>query len=318
MSGKFVVSLDFELMWGVRDKRSIDDFGNNILGARIAIIEMLNLFDEYGIHVTWATVGLLFAENKDEMLEFYPKVKPSYDCNQFCPYSYLLNSVGKSEKEDPYHFAYSLINRIVDTPFQEIATHTYSHYYCLESGQTIEQFECDLTSALDIADSKGITVKSIVFPRNQSSSEYISVCKNLGLLSYRGNPDSSIYQEKSQENRNQFVRGLRLLDSVLPVDGYHGSSLSKDFGITNIKSSRFLRPISAKAPAIVSALQYYRIIFEMRHAAKNGLVYHLWWHPHNFGLNTAVNIANLKCILLEFKKLEDEFGMESLSMSELS
>lgn len=32
--GAFVISLDFELMWGVRDKRTIADYGRNILGVR--------------------------------------------------------------------------------------------------------------------------------------------------------------------------------------------------------------------------------------------------------------------------------------------
>src|SRR5450631_2733915 len=34
--GAFVISLDFELMWGVRDKRTIADYGRNILGVRRA------------------------------------------------------------------------------------------------------------------------------------------------------------------------------------------------------------------------------------------------------------------------------------------
>jgi hypothetical protein len=36
-SGAFVISLDFELLWRVRDKRTIADYGANILGVRRAI-----------------------------------------------------------------------------------------------------------------------------------------------------------------------------------------------------------------------------------------------------------------------------------------
>jgi len=42
----FVVSLDFELLWGVRDKRTIADYGANMLGVRRAIPAILDLFDE--------------------------------------------------------------------------------------------------------------------------------------------------------------------------------------------------------------------------------------------------------------------------------
>ncbi len=318
MSGKFVISLDFELMWGVRDKRTIENYGESILGARTAVLEMLNLFKIHDIHVTWAIVGLLFAENKEEMLEFYPNILPSYINTNFCPYSYLLNEVGNNEKDDPYHYAFSLIKKIASSPNQEIATHTYSHYYCLENGQNVEQFKVDLLSAINIARSKGIKIKSIVFPRNQFSDEYVSASNKLGLSYFRGNPESFIYQESSQESINNFVRGLRLIDSIIPIDGHHcfgKAAISEN--ILNIKSSRFLRPITSKTPSLFSKLQYYRIVSEMKYAAKNNLIYHLWWHPHNFGLNTAENIYNLNKILLFFKKLEKNYGMQSLSMSQL-
>ena len=65
--GKFVISLDFELMWGVRDKKTIESYGQNILGVREAIPAMLNAFDKYGINATFSTVGFLFAKNKKEL-----------------------------------------------------------------------------------------------------------------------------------------------------------------------------------------------------------------------------------------------------------
>jgi hypothetical protein len=37
MSGEFVISLDFELMWGVRDHATRDTYGANVLGGREAI-----------------------------------------------------------------------------------------------------------------------------------------------------------------------------------------------------------------------------------------------------------------------------------------
>jgi hypothetical protein len=54
-----IISLDFELFWGVRDKRTIGNYGRNILGVREALPAMLALFRDYGIRATWATVGLL-------------------------------------------------------------------------------------------------------------------------------------------------------------------------------------------------------------------------------------------------------------------
>ena len=78
MSGRLVFSLDFELMWGVRDHRTVDDYGDAVLGVRQALPRLLKLFDAYGVSATWATVGLLFARNRQEMLEYFPANRPSY------------------------------------------------------------------------------------------------------------------------------------------------------------------------------------------------------------------------------------------------
>ncbi len=84
MTGVFVISLDFELFWGVRDSKSLADYGPNILGVRRVIPAMLKLFREYDVRVTIATVGMLFARDKDELVRNLPNppvkyLDPRYD-----------------------------------------------------------------------------------------------------------------------------------------------------------------------------------------------------------------------------------------------
>src|SRR6185437_13704517 len=85
----------------------------------------------------------------------------------------------------------------------------------------------------------------------------------------------------------------------------------------NIPSSRFLRPFSRKLK-IFEPLRIRRIRSDLHYAAKNRLIYHLWWHPHNFGEDTNENLAVLKTILECFSHMRDKYGMESLNMRELS
>ena len=66
-NGAFVISLDFELMWGVRDKKGIDQYGENILGVRKAIPALLKLFEEFEINCTFSTVGFLFFEDSKNL-----------------------------------------------------------------------------------------------------------------------------------------------------------------------------------------------------------------------------------------------------------
>jgi hypothetical protein len=65
-------------------------------------------------------------------------------------------------------------------------------------------------------------------------------------------------------------------------------------------------------------LRLRRIKKAMTYAAKRGEVFHLWWHPHNFGINQEENFKNLTEILEHFKTLQRKYSMRSASMKEIS
>src|SRR5215510_1712817 len=119
--GAFVISLDFELMWGVRDKRTIDDYGANVRGVREVVPALLDLFAERNIACTWATVGLLFFSTNAAMRAALPAPKPRYSDARLSSYNYL-DEVGADEERDPHYYGLSLIKRILDHPAQEIGT----------------------------------------------------------------------------------------------------------------------------------------------------------------------------------------------------
>ncbi len=318
-SGHFVISLDFELMWGVRDNRTKEDYGQNILGAKFAINQMLDVFEKNSVKATFAIVGFLFHKDKLNLLGSIPNHKPTYFEKKLSPYEDLGNLIGEDENDDPYYFGYSLVQKIKSKIIHEIATHTYCHYYCLEEGQTIEQFEEDLKWAISVAKLSDIEIKSIVFPRNQYNIEYLNVCKKLGIESFRGNERSLIYESTNGAEQTLFRRALRLIDSYINVTGYHcySNEMMKESTPFNIPSSRFLRPYSTKL-AFIEQLKFLRIKNAMTYAAKNNLTYHLWWHPHNFGSNCVENIMFLDRILKHYEFLNKEYDFQSITMKELS
>jgi len=316
--GRFIISLDFEINWGVRDQQTLDQYGTNLLGVRQAIPAMLELFQEFGLRVTWATVGLLFFSDKREMLAHLPNVQPQYSNPTLSPYL-ALDNVGANEAIDPYHFGHSLIEQIRRTPGQEIATHTFCHYYCLERGQTAESFRADLEAAVQVAQKQNITLRSLVFPRNQYNAQYLTICQDLGITSYRGNEESWIYKERNEEQQSLYKRGARLLDAYFNLSGPNCHALPKiaqQFPF-NIPASRFLRPWSARLQAL-EELRLRRILSAMEHAARNNEVFHLWWHPHNFGVNIPQNMAVLRRIAEYYHYLKSTYRMESQSMGDLA
>ncbi len=316
MASSFIISLDFELHWGVRDKKTVGGpYRRNLMGARTAIPFMLKLFEMYGAKATWSTVGMLFAESKEEWLAYAPERKPNYTNSKLDAYQEVI---GKNEKEDPLHFAHSIIKRISETAGQEISTHTWSHYYCLEAGQTKEDFRADVDAAVRIATDKGYKLESIVFPRNQYNPDYDDVLLYHGINVIRRNPSHPFYREDDGDGSTElWKRGGRLADAYVPVSGYQNGKTEKlSSELISTVGSRFLRPYSQKLRKLEN-LRLHRIKSEMKKAAKSGMDYHLWWHPHNFGTNTEENLYILERILEHFKVLEKEYGMESKGMAQL-
>jgi peptidoglycan/xylan/chitin deacetylase (PgdA/CDA1 family) len=315
--GRFVISLDFELHWGVRDKLSVSAYRDNLLGEREVVPELLRLFAEYGIHATWATVGFMFFRSRAELLRSVPQNLPNYTHRELSPYD-SLTTIGESERDDPFHFAPSLIHQIMAVTDQEIATHTFSHYYCLERGQDEESFRADLTTALEVArDQNGIDIRTIVFPRNQVDLDCLRVCSDLGIKAYRGNPTSWLYTARSGDDESTARRGLRLLDAYLPISGTNAHYPTDQAGGLphNVPASRYLRPYSHVLRAL-EPLRLRRILDNMTLAAERKQLYHLWWHPHDFGARPEQNLAVLTRILERFAALRESNGMESLNMLE--
>ena len=318
-TGLFIISLDFELMWGVRDKRTIESYGRNILGVKRVIPSLLKLFTQYEIRATFATVGFLFARNKEELYRHLPVTKPVYSTTKYSPYeNSYLDQIGTSEADDPYHFGASLVDMIRQTPGQELASHTFCHYYCLEQA-SLQSFEEDLGAAKSISAQYGVELESIVFPRNQYTQQHIKICRKLGFTAYRGNEKSFMYSPRNNnDQQNRFIKALRLLDSYLNISGHHTFRIQPDeSGIVNIPASRFLRPYSPTLRNL-NAIRLRRIKNSMTYAARRGEAFHLWWHPHNFGVNLSQNLSSLEEILQHFQVLHNRYDMQSKTMKEVA
>jgi len=313
--GALVISLDFELHWGVRDKCSPDGpYRDNLLGARKAIPQILDLFEEFDVAATWATVGFLFAESRREREDFSPPVRPQYVDQRLDPY---VEPTGEDEDADPLHFAAGLIARIAKHPKQEIATHTFSHYYCQEPGETREAFAADLSSAVAIAESHGIRLHSIVFPRNQFRPGYEEILKKAGISAYRGNEPHWMYRPRKRSEETLAVRAPRLLDHYVSLSGSKvvgWDEVLQPNGLCDVRSSMFLRPYSVQRRGLES-VRLRRICSGIREAAERRGIFHLWWHPHNFGAHTRDNLDFLRNVLEVFSECRLTHGMKSLSMA---
>lgn len=317
MNGNFIISLDFELHWGVAEVRDVETYSQYFLNTRATIIEMLQLFKEYNIRVTWATVGFLFAESLEEAMAFCPDKQPSYIDQKLNYYNLFKNkTVGSNETTDPYHFGASLIEEILKIKGQELASHTFSHYYCNEPGQTIEEFEMDLEASQNISQNKfNQTLTSLVFPRNQYNCLYLQSLKNNNYKVIRTNPNVWFWN-----STNKLIPLARAVDTLIPISKnliFKDSEIKIENGVVLLPASRFFRPYSEKEK-LIQKLKMRRIKKEMLSAAKKGENYHLWWHPHNFGFFPRQNLIQLRELLEYYKRLNTDYHFSSKNMGDFN
>jgi peptidoglycan/xylan/chitin deacetylase (PgdA/CDA1 family) len=316
VEGKFVISLDFELKWGVLQRGGDSPYNDNVEGVWTILPQMLELFEKYNCRVTWSTVGFLYYENAQQLLNDIPEIQPQYSNPVYSPYLFMAENYDHLKNEELY-FAPSLIKKIQETPGQFIGTHTYSHYYCLEEGQSAAEFEADIKSANKVASRFGIRNQSIIFPRNQLNEKYIDILVRNGIKVIRSNPENYFYRAGKNEDKSAIGKLGRLLDTYFNITGHHTAKESdvykKDF--IDIPGSRFLRPFEPKL-SFMEKMKVRRVKKSMLYAAKKGEIYHLWWHPHNFGKHIDESLEILESILKYYAHLNEKYNYKSYAMED--
>lgn len=310
---QFVISLDFELFWGVSDTQTVASYGNNVQGEWSAVPRLLALFRRYGIKVSWATVGMAMCRNYKQWRDIRPAILPGYVRREISPYT--LDALVKEHPK--LFFARPLVEKILATPGQELATHTYSHFYCNEPGATPAQFAADLACARTIAKELGVHCRSLVLPRNQIAETFLSVLPAAGIQVYRGNPQHWLYRNGDAVTGGMAGRAVRCADGCLPLSGLCDRHPEHNGELLNLPASLFLYPWSKRHRGL-APMRLFRLKRCMTAAARAGSICHLWWHPHNFGVNTDRNLALLESLLQHYCNLADKYGMQSSCMGDFA
>jgi peptidoglycan/xylan/chitin deacetylase (PgdA/CDA1 family) len=320
-----VVSIDVELRWGLRDLVPVDggSYRQHLLGARLALPRLLDVLESYGVRATWAVVGFLMAGSREELLAHAPPpdLRPVYSDARLDPYGDAMHVIGRDEAADPLHFGASLVEQIRARPAQEIASHTFSHYYCLEPGQKRAAFAADLAAARAIAAARGLRLSSIVLPRGQLSPAYAPLMRDAGFSALRGQQGGWLYRPATDSAyRAPLRRAARLVDAYTGATGPHLLEWERmrDHGAPcDVPASMFLRPYRHGLRHL-DGLRLLHIRRALRAAAASGRLFHLWWHLHNVGRDTDQNIGFLRAVLDTFAECRERHGMQSLPMREVA
>ncbi|MDP2088183.1 MAG: polysaccharide deacetylase family protein [Flavobacteriaceae bacterium] len=312
-NGVLVISLDFELMWGSFDHSAVPDKKQYFTNTLYALPKLLDSLVKNQMKATWATVGMLMNDNWDEWSSRMPSHLPTYHNQKLNSYEFGFEQ--RKEGYEKFFFAPSFVRNIVQADNQELGTHTYAHYYCLEPGQNSTQFKADLELALKMAQKFEVPIRSLVFPKNQVNTQYLEECSKKGITTVRSNPNVWYWNMNTPETL--FKKIIRTSDAYIPLrsHSYPINSICNQ-PLTAQPASRFFRP--QHRFELLNRLRLDRIKNEIMEAAKKGHVYHLWWHPHNFGIDPKGSLKALEEIIWLFLYCKETYGMQSKMMKEIN
>lgn len=310
MQGGLVISQDFEMLWGSIGSNKFETFKKNVIHEDFIIDKTLELFKKYKIHATWAIVGAMLCKNSNEANN-YINNDIIYKNWNFSMKDYI-NSI--PDELNKYYFAPHYLYKLLSIKHQEIATHTFSHFYCLEDDSKKSLFEEEIQNSKKIFSEYGVEIKSIILPRNQVNTSWNDVLLKNKITAVRMRQPAFILSKNKQRSKI-----IDFLDSYIPIRKnlcYNIKNIKEENGVYNIKASMFYRTYNEKLK-IFEYLKTARIKHEMTISAKKGLIFHLWWHPHNMGSNIKYNFKQLESILKHYKKLSSKYDYKSYNMEEI-
>lgn len=296
-SGGFLLTFDFELLWGFVHRGSPDRSLLKKLGrTRDLLPKVLELLDEFGVHTTWGVVWALSFQGFRDLEAFVASKAPEL-LPRFVRLARQLAS------EEAVLFFPEFVTRLKATE-HEIASHSFSHLSW--SCASRDHFLSELRLAMFRARELELRPESVIFAENDYEPEALVAAHAAGLRVYRARADFGL---RGRAFPPLLQRGLRLVHTVIPRPA--GFPVAFPISpLAAVPEARFLR---MGGPAVWSRLQRSTIQRELERAAAEGGSYQLWLHPHN--LAAAGGLEELRLVLELYAELRGRYGFENPTLA---
>lgn len=292
----FVMSLDFELAWGVvnDDKSILSVLKRRESSCRTSIFSLLNALERYDVPCTWATVGHLFLSHCEKDETFPHKDMPRFKDSWFSqdPCSNLAR--------DPLFYGKDIVERIMSSTVKhEIGYHSFSHVNFAECSRRVARAEME--ASREIGKDFGIEFKSFVFPRNEVG--HIDLLKEFGFRIYRGRKVGRWKENQSLPARK--INGLAdriLISPVTPILKECVWEIPTCLHYWNPKS-----PLSSLWQARLG----------IRRVVKRKGVFSVYFHPWELVYNRTLE-KSVKALLSFVSDIRDRGEITVVTLGELS
>lgn len=294
-AGAFVVSLDFELAWGTRGRKTARHVGPDLDGTRQAIHGLLKIFERYEIPATWVVVGGMFlgGATRHEWLSAaeFDDI-PVGDC-----------------RSQPHWYAEDILEQLLACKTrQEIGCHTLTHMFVHDSQSCRERFDLELSRCVLLHQQLGLErPRSFIFPKHFMA--HFDLLVKHGFEVMRG-PEAGWFEHLPT------VRG-KALGRLLSAKLRQAPSVTQAGqrqGLMVVPSSQFYAPFRSVGKYVSIADRVAKARKGLDAAARSRSVFHLWTHPFNLGSRTSELLHGFEQICAYAAELRAAGSLQTLSM----
>jgi peptidoglycan/xylan/chitin deacetylase (PgdA/CDA1 family) len=311
--GVFVISLDFELIWGTVDLFGPEGFRRACEIERERVIdELLNLFVEFEFPATWCILGHLFLDKCEATNgQKHPEiVRPQHAWHSA---DWFQHDPCESEHERSVFVGRSLVEKIKNCPVsQEIGSHSFSHVVFADEGCSCETAETEMKECVRLANEMNVKLESFAFPRNEVG--HLDVLREKGFTCYRGVEPNWYENPKVPEKARRILRLIDVLRAAKPPVVLPEKT---ENGLWNIPGSAIYFPMHGVRRHIPLSLRVKRAVKGLNAAVREKKVFHLWFHPTNMADEIDAMFDGLRQIMEHAAGLRDKGELEFLTMGQL-
>lgn len=283
MAGKFCISIDLELGWGVRHRPSREYFQRCIHHEREVVRRLLAAFARYDVAVTWAIVGRLLV----------PGPAP-------------VDAAGFGER---LWYAPDVVDAIVAArPAHDIGSHGFEHLSA--TALDAAAFRADVEAARDVHRAQGLDFSSFVFPRNHIA--HVGLLAALGPRVFRGE-DQGWATEARRRLGTRAGRVANLLDKALPLPPV-AVRTRRHGALVELPGSMQLLGRQGPRRLISSFSTLAKIEQGLSAARARCATFHLWFHPSNFYYAMEPQLELLTRVLAKVSELRARGALEVAPM----
>ncbi len=307
--GAFICSIDTELAWGsAHREKDPTEYEHWVSYGRVrrTVERLLEMMDHYDVRATWAFVGRLLIDPRDEQANALYHDNPQ-------PASRHLTAERLADPEflDRW-YAPELLDMIrsASAP-HEIGSHTFSHIVHTKPGYTDEGFDQDLAAAQRHGEQIGVgPLVSLIFPQNRVAN--VQMAAKHGFSSFRSVPPSRTSRLPSVPRRL-----LQRLDAYLPFRP-DVSYARRTNGLWELPATYYYRHGGGWARWQSNYVRTAKLKAGLKRAATKKAMFHVWFHPYDLASDPDRLLPPLERTFAEVAKLRETGRLDNLTMRQVA